>query len=395
MHVQVSTIKNDVVEIAIRGNSLECNENSTRIESVRVAGRRWIVLSTNKDGIDNLIDKAKSMAEEGGIELAEAELARGDFKFEIGYFDKDDAFEILEDIKNRFGFIEAILTYEKSVREIETSDGADAREEKALIDLNVSAVGKAVASIHVGGLGGLEVIEEKFEMIVEELENRLKALESARYLNPFMRGFKFDVVLAKECACAFVHEVVHRLEADVLSSLEEGEGLTVYDTPNGFGGYYFDDEGVLAKEKCLINNGKIVSYLHTRETAYKFGDIPMGNGRGLFTIPKAFQTNLHVEEGDWTFDEMVEEIKEGFVAEGLIKAEIQNEVLYIYPEVCWYVKKGKIVCPVIVNVIKMPAREALKKIKAVGREHFERIGYEKGFAISERSPPIMVEAIVG
>jgi len=395
MHVQVSTIESDVAEIAIRGNSLECNENSTRIKSVRVAGKRWIVLSTNRDEIDHLIDEAKSMAGEGGIELAEAELARGDFKFEIGYFDKSDAFEILKDIKKRFSFVEAILTYERSIREIETNDGADAREEKALIDLNVSAVRRFVASIHVGGLGGLEVIEEKFEMIVEELENRLKALESARYLNPFMRGFKFDVVLTKECACAFVHEVVHRLEADVLSSLENGEGITVYDTPNGFGGYHFDDEGVLAREKCLIDNGKIVYYLHTRETAYKFGDVPMGNGRGLFTIPKALQTNLYVEKSEWTLDEMVEEIKEGFIAEGLIKAEIQKEVLYIYPEVCWYVKNREIVCPVIVNVIKMPIREALKKIKAVGREHFERIGYEKGFAISEKSPPIMVEAVVG
>ncbi len=392
MFVQVSKIKSDVIEIAIRGKSLECNENTMSVNSVRVAGKEWIILSTNKGHID--VDRAKDMAKGYGIKLAEAELAKGDFKFGKGEFEVDHAVEILRDIKSEFEFVEAILTYERTIREIETNDGADAREERISIDLNVSVVRRGVASIHVGGIGGLNVIESKFDYVINELKMRLKALERSKLLNPFMRGFKFEVVLSKECSCAFVHEVVHRLEADVLGEIEDGVGITVYDDPFGFGGYNFDDEGVLAKKKCLIDNGKVISYLHTRESAFKFGDVPMGNGRGLFTIPKAFQTNLYVEKGDWSFDEMVEETREGFVSEGLIKAEIQNEVILIYPELCWYVKGGEIVCPVIVNSIKIPVKEALRRIKAIGKEHFERIGYEKSFAISEKAPPMVVEAIV-
>ena len=398
MHVQVTSVNSKVVEIAIRGNSIECNVSSSRFKAVRVAGRRWAILSTNEDNLDDLVDKAKVIAsgEGEGVELADAELAVGDFRFKSGYFDEDNAIELLADLRNNIGgFVEAILTYERTFREIKTSDGADAREEKEITDLNLSVVDRGVASLHIGGIGGLEVVEDKFEFLVEEIKRRLKGLKKAKHLNPLMRGSKFNVILAKESACAFIHEIVHRLEADVLGEVDDGVGITVYDNPMGFGGYHFDDEGVLAKEKCLIDNGKVISYLHTRESAFKFGDVPMGNGRGLFTIPKAFQTNLFVERGDWTFDEMVEETKEGFIAEGLIRAEIQNEVIHIYPELCWYVKSGEIICPAIVNVIKIPVREALKRIKAVGREYFERIGYEKGFAISEKSPPIAVEAIIG
>ena len=395
MHIQITNVNSKVVEVAIRGNSIECNVSSSRFKAVRVAGGRWVILSTNED-LNDLVDKAKVIAKDGeGIKLADAELAVGDFKFKSGYFDEDNAIELLKDLRNNFdGIVEAILTYERNFREINTSDGADAREEKEITDLNISVAERGVASLHVGGIGGLEVVEDKFEFLVEELKRRLKGLKKAKYLNPLMRGTKFDVILAKESACAFIHEIVHRLEADVLCEIDDGVDVTVYDNPMGFGGYHFDDEGVLAKEKCLIDNGKVISYLHTRESAFKFGEVPMGNGRGIFTIPKAFQTNLFVERGDWTFDEMVEETKEGFIAEGLIRAEIQNEIVHIYPELCWYVKSGEIICPAIVNVIKIPAKEALKRIKGIGKEYFERIGYEKGFAISEKSPPIAVEAVV-
>ena len=394
MHIQNTRVKSRVVEVAVRGNSVECNVSSSSFRAVRVAGKRWAILSTNEDSRD-LMDRARIIAGGEGIKLADAELAVGEFRFKGGYFDEDCAIELLNDLKGNFnGIVEAILTYERTFREIETSDGADAREEKDITDLNLSVVERGVASLHVGGIGGLEVVEEKFEFLVEEIKRRLDGLKNAKYLNPLMRGSKFKVILTKECACAFVHEIVHRLEADVLGEVYDGSKITVYDNPIGFGGYHFDDEGVLARDKCLIEDGKVSSYLHTRESAFKFGDVPMGNGRGLFTIPKAFQTNLFVEKGDWNFDEMVEETREGFVAEGLIRAEIQNDFINIYPELCWYVRR-EIVCPAILNVIKIPVREALKRVEAVGKEYFERVGYEKGFAISEKSPPIMVEAVVG
>ncbi len=365
-HVQISEVESEIYEIAIRGNSLEFNKNSNKITAVRVADKSWGIVSSNRSDRRELIKKAIEIASKkgDGVKLAEAKLASGDFKFKRGHFDEDDAIELVLDIERCLeGFVEVILTYERVTRKIETNDGANAVEKKELTDLNLSVLSRGVASVHIGGVGGLEVIEDRFEFVISEVSNRAKNLRKARLLNPLMRGMKTDVILTKECACAFVHEVVHNLEADVHNPIEDGFEITVYDRPlNGFGSYHFDDEGVLACEKCLIEDGVVKNLLHTRETAFKFKSIPMGNGRGLYTIPKAFQSNLYVEKGSWKLDEMIEETREGFLVEGLVKAEIQGDTIYIYPEICWYVKR-EIVCPVIVNAVKIPVKNALKRIK--------------------------------
>ncbi len=396
MVVQKSSLTSEVVEVAVRGNSIEINRNFGRYSAVRVAGTRWAIVSANDKKFDEIVEKAKRLAGSGNeIELADAEMAVGEFRMGKGYFDEETAVEILKDIEREFGRVEAILTYEKTLREIWTDDGADAREERVSVDLNVSVMGKGVASIHIGGLGGLEVLEEGFGFLMDELRRRIGGLERAKYLNPLMRGSKFEVILSKEAACAFIHEVVHCLEADVSSvRIKDGSEITIYDDPNGFGGYSFDDEGVVARRKCLVDGGRIISYLHTRESAKRFGVSPEGNGRGLFTIPKAFQTNLVVSPGDWSVDEMIEETREGFLAEGVVRAEICGDYIEIRPELCWYIKGGEISCPAVLRGIRVPLREALLRVKAIGREVFERISYEKGFPISERSPPIAVEANV-
>ena len=383
------------VEIAIRGNSVECNRNSSRYKAVRVAGGRWVILSANDD-IPEMVERAKALARSGeGVELADADMAVGEFRLGRGEFDEERAIELLSDLRDELGgFVEAVLMHEEAFREIRTDDGADAREVKVTTDLNVSLFEKGIASLNIGGLGGLDVVEEEFEFLTEVLRDRAEGLKKAKLVNPLMRGFKFDVILSREAACALVHEISHALEADVAGELERGGGITIYDRPIGFGGYNFDDEGVLAKEKCLVCDGRVLTRLHTRESAFKFGERPLGNGRGIFTIPKALQTNLFVESGDWSLEEMIEETREGFIAEGLIRAEIQRGIVSIYPELGWYVKSGDIESPVLIGCIKLPLREALRRIKAIGRERFERIGYEKGFAISESSPPILIEATV-
>jgi len=406
-HIQVSEVVSRIFEIAIRGNSFEINKNASKISSARVAGKSWGISSSNNGNIDDLIKKAESLASKGSnrIELADAELARGEFCIGKEDFDEDEALNFLVDLSNDIRqeldkcFIEGILTYEETERRIKTSDGADALERKITIDLNLSVAIKGVVSIHVGDVGGLKSLEKKFDEIASVIKDKAKAIVKAKYLNPLMKGFKMNTILSKECACAFFHELTHKLEADVISNIDILPGnpdVTVYDDPlSGFGSYNFDDEGVLAKRKTLIENGIVKNLLHTRETAKKLKTIPTGNGRGLFTIPKAFQSNLIVEPGDWSFEEILEETKEGFIAEGLVKAELQDNTIFIYPELCWYVKNKEIVCPAILNYIKIQANTALNKIKCIGYDVFERIGYEKGFSISEKSPSILLEATVG
>jgi TldD protein len=413
-HAQTSKVEADLLEIAIRGPSIECNHSSSKVNGVRLLyDGAWGIASSTRLNCLSLVDLALKQAKlakslySGKVEIAEAKIAKGLFKFKEGKpVDEEEVKMLLVDltksITNELGrvFIEAVFTKSKIVRQISTSDGGEASEVKSLVDLTLSVAAKGfVASAQTGGVGGLEVLEG-IENSVSEVVERIKSMRKARFLNPVMRGAKMPVVLSKEAACGFVHEVVHGLEADVV--VEKGktivrgsEELTIEDNPfTGYGSYSFDDEGVLARVKKLVEEGRVVDLLHTRHTAKIMGEEPKGNGRGLYTIPKAFSSNIAVHSGSWEFDEMVEEIREGFVVEGLVKAELQDDFIAIYPEIAYYVKKGEIACPALINAIKIPSKSALKYVKGVGLKKYERIAYEKSFATSESTPPVLISAAV-
>jgi TldD protein len=406
-YAQVSEVKEDLMEIALRGASIESNQSSSKINVVRVLyGGAWGIASSTKFDKLSLASSALKHAKlarsfYSGVELAEAKVAKGSFKFkEIKPVEEENVKKLLVDLAKSIAdelkpaFIEAVFTYEKIIRRIFTSDGGEAIETKSLVDLNVSVAVKGfVASSQIGGIGGLESIE--IENITSNLVAKIKNMSRARTLNPLMK-VKMPVVLNKEAACAFIHEMIHELEADVIAKkgreevLQGAEELTIYDDPfSGYGSYAFDDEGVVARKKVLVENGEIVNLLHTRHSAKILDDEPKGNGRGLYTIPKAFASNIIVHSGSWEFEEMIEEMREGFIVEGLIRAEIQGNTIAIFPEIAWYVKRGEIVCPVIVNTVKIA--KPLKFVRGVGLSAYERIAYEKSFAISEKVPPILIE----
>ena len=398
--VQISNVRSEITELALRGTSFEFNHNSTSINCVRLLYNGvWGIASSNRENPENLVDlaikQAKSIKSEG-IELAEAKMAEGVFNFKQEV-DDEEIKEIIRDLYNTIpGFSEIVFVKEVIARRIQNSDGADAVETKSLLSLSISTfAGNSVVSAEVGGIDS-KLIENNAENIVENTLSRIRGVSNARILNPLMRGIKLPVILTKEAACAYVHEMVHNLEADVV--IERGESLygksdelTVYDDPSyaGFGFYAFDDEGVLSRRKTLIKDGEVDNYLHTRFTARVFGDEPKGNGRGLYTFPKAFMSNVIVKKGSWTLEEMISETREGFIVEGLVEGKTHKNYVVIFPELAWYIRNGEVRHPAKVESVKIPLNLSL--VVGVGKEYFERIAYEKSFALAEVSPPILIE----
>ncbi len=102
-----------------------------------------------------------------------------------------------------------------------------------------------------------------------------------------------DVILGSEVAGIICHEACgHPQEADRIlgrEAVQAGESyitakmlgkqigsevVTIIDDPtleNGFGSYIYDDEGVKARPRILIKNGKINDFLHNKQTAAHFG----------------------------------------------------------------------------------------------------------------------------
>jgi TldD protein len=88
-------------------------------------------------------------------------------------------------------------------------------------------------------------------------------------------------------------------------------------TPTGLGTFGWDDEGVPAQESFLIKEGLFVGYLTSRETASVLGQQSNGTMRadGWNRIPLIRMTNVNLQPGDSSLEQMVAETKDGVYME--------------------------------------------------------------------------------
>ena len=83
----------------------------------------------------------------------------------------------------------------------------------------------------------------------------------------------------------------------------------------GLGTFAYDDEGVQAQRKYAVKDGKFVGYLMSRETASQVGEA-RSNGcmrADTYKLPIIRMTNVSLEPGDWDYDEMIEDTRDGIL----------------------------------------------------------------------------------
>jgi TldD protein len=83
----------------------------------------------------------------------------------------------------------------------------------------------------------------------------------------------------------------------------------------GLGTFAYDDEGVEAQRKYAIKNGKLVGYLMSRSTAQTIGET-RSNGcmrADTYQLPIIRMTNVSLEPGDWDYDELIRDTKDGIL----------------------------------------------------------------------------------
>jgi TldD protein len=167
----------------------------------------------------------------------------------------------------------------------------------------------------------------------EELQERIANACRLLTAQPARAGV-FPVVLDPDEAGVFIHEAFgHLSEADGLQAnpsfrekLQLGrtlgrEMLNVTDDPTRLdlpGGYEVDDEGVHGARTSLIREGVLSGLLHSRETAAAFDEPLSGNMRAVdhpYT-PIVRMSNIHIEPGASTFDDMVSSIDSGYYLVG-------------------------------------------------------------------------------
>jgi TldD protein len=87
--------------------------------------------------------------------------------------------------------------------------------------------------------------------------------------------------------------------------------------PGGLGTFGYDDEGVPAHSTPVVRDGLFVGYLTSRESAAALGQTSNGAMRasGWNRIPLIRMTNVNLDPGSWTFDDLIADTEDGIYME--------------------------------------------------------------------------------
>src|SRR3990170_2380880 len=85
----------------------------------------------------------------------------------------------------------------------------------------------------------------------------------------------------------------------------------------GLGTFGYDDEGVPAHSTPVVREGMFLGYLTSRETAAALGQESNGAMRasGWNRIPLIRMTNVNLDPGEWTLDDLIADTEEGIYME--------------------------------------------------------------------------------
>ncbi|MFN2465171.1 MAG: TldD/PmbA family protein [Candidatus Dormibacteria bacterium] len=139
---------------------------------------------------------------------------------------------------------------------------------------------------------------------------------------------------------------------DLLGSLQYGsDKVTIVadaTVPGALGTFGWDDEGVAAQRVNLVQAGLFTGYLSSRETASQLspGSQSMGSMRadGWNRIPLIRMTNINLEPGESSLDQMIAETDDGIFMSTNKSWSIDDRRLNFQfgTEVAWEIKNGKL-----------------------------------------------------
>lgn len=117
-----------------------------------------------------------------------------------------------------------------------------------------------------------------------------------------MDQFVKDRAMAKYCVGQYV--------ASPIANMHDGAAATL-----SAASYFFDDDGVLARDTQIIKDGILVSGLSDLASAAQLGKEPTGNGRRQSYLRKAYSrmTNTFFEPGKDKLEDMIRSVKHGYM----------------------------------------------------------------------------------
>ncbi len=427
MFYDIRFVKTRSLTISLENGRIEkvkCDESSGKAFRVLKNGF-WGFFSTNEEiddeeGIKRAEENAKG---KGRSEVCEIEAKGGKFVLKPKIDPNDVSIEekvglmreVEKTLKDDF-IVSTKVVYIENVREFEYRDssGVEVRYEVPRIGMIVQAVAKDKTlqfySKRIFKPAGYEIFGDNVFEMAEEVKNVLKGLINAR--SP--PSGKMKVVVDPSLGGVFIHEAFgHAVEADhvlqgssvVADKIGEkvaNDCVNVYDDPTlrEFGFYPFDDEGVEAERRVVIENGVLKSFLHSRETSALLNGRP-GNARAQgLDFPIVRMSNTFIDEGELSFEELLEEAKDGVYLVGSRGGETNPATGYFQfnAQFGYVIRKGELAEMIRDVSLSGNTLEILRNIE-LGRG----LEFDPGFCgkngqlvpVADGSPPALIEALVG
>ncbi|AEE94692.1 peptidase U62 modulator of DNA gyrase [Acidianus hospitalis W1] len=391
----------------MNGRLLGVSKEKNEGYSVRAyeQGILYFASSTNAESLD-----LKKIQGQGWEELEDTDVYSG--KYEVKQVKPFDSIPIDEKIKYFKDIYERIksldiksklvnfnIWYSESLEEkrIMFKDGSTVEGLVPRINFSYSLVLKymdktaTVYSDEFGASGGLELLDSW--KIGDKLEEKIKEVDKVLTKGKTPKEGKTDVVLSSLLAGIMAHESVgHPFEADRVLGREGAQAglsylkdlnirkigsnaVSVIDDPtlpNSNGFFLIDDEGVKARAKYLIKDGEVNELLQDRFSSPKFKTKSNGSARAMSfdREPIIRMSNTFFQPGDMSFEELIEDVKEGVYFKSYMEWNIDDMRLgerYVGLE-AYEIKNGEIGDPLLFPVLEGKTTEFLPAIDAADRE---------------------------
>ncbi|MBQ6160069.1 MAG: TldD/PmbA family protein [Oscillospiraceae bacterium] len=236
---------------------------------------------------------------------------------------------------------------------------------------------------------------------IDRLYERLMQKREGVYADAGLR----TVILGGELTGILSHEAVgHTVEADLvlggsvagrcLGKPVASELVSLTDFAHtAFGKrcplpVFVDDEGTLARDAKIIENGILTGYMHSRESAQRFGMEPCGNARAwLFSDePLIRMRNTAIHPGKDKLEDMIASVDEGYYLISTNNGQADTTGEFMFGITMGYeIKNGKLGRALLDTTISGVAFEMLKTVDMVS----DQVEWESsGFCGKKQPMPV-------
>tara|TARA_B110000438_G_C15816814_1_gene652349 strand:- start:1812 stop:3224 length:1413 start_codon:yes stop_codon:yes gene_type:complete len=286
--------------------------------------------------------------------------------------------------------VTASISCEKKNIEIIKTGGLSLTDERPLVSFKISLMMKkgfknTQGSYASGGRMTFDnyINEINWKKVCDEAFRQAEMNQEARKAP----AGEMDVVLNNGWSGVLLHEALgHTLEGDFLYKKTSvfhdqignqigNDNITVVDEGNiagRRGSLNMDDEGEKTQRNVLIENGKLVKFMHDRLSAKLTNSEVTGNGRreNYMFAPMPRMTNTFMMNGSNSREEMIKSVSNGIYVDALGggSVDIVSGQFNFAVNNAWLIKNGKLIMPIEGATLIGSGPEVIKKIKMIGND---------------------------